>query len=56
VIQFVAAEQSGHMRVLGPAEHSVQFDIGVDPGADAAEYLQDGIPLEDHTGVALLGV
>ena len=44
------------MRVAGPAEHPVQLDIGVDAGADAAEHLQDGVSLEDHAGVALLGV
>ena len=50
------AEQPRHVRVAGPAEHPVELDVGVDAGGDPAEHLEDGLLLEDHAGVALLGV
>ena len=54
--QLVGTQQACHVRVSGPAEDPVELDIGVDAWADAAKHLQDGIAIEDHAGVALLGV
>lgn len=44
------------MRVIGARQHTVQFNVGIDPAGHPAEQLEDRPLLEDHAGVALLGL
>ncbi len=50
------AEQPRHVRIPRPAEDPVQLDVRIDAAGDPAEHLEDRVLLEDHAGVALLGV
>jgi hypothetical protein len=44
------------VRVVDAGQHPVQFDVGVDAAAHPPEQLEDCAFLEDHAGVALLGL
>ncbi len=51
------AEQPGHVRVAGPAEHPVELEVRVDARRSTRrKTLRIAALLEDHAGVALLGV